>query len=221
MGLGCVLFQDGKPVAYSSRKLTNCETRYSVIELEFLGIVYALKNFRRLVLFNKCQVHTDHKPILGLLEKKFENLLVRIRKWIIQIQAFDISFHHITGEMNVLSDALSRNPLSAESEDDEDDTEYTVCFILKSAPLDLKQIAEATAADLVLKAVKQAINTSWSTPQSRKLASFYGMRHQLSIKRCSHDCNSEVVLKGGLVVIPEALVADFLQPIVDILIVAK
>ena len=45
-----------------------------MIELEFLAIVYALQKFLRLVLFNKCQVHTDHKPILGLLEKKLDNL---------------------------------------------------------------------------------------------------------------------------------------------------
>ena len=191
--------------------MNDCETRFSAIELEFLNIVYALKKFRRLILFNKCEVHTDHKPILGLLDKKLDNMLVRIQKWIIQIQAFDISFHYIAGKRNVLLDALSRNPLSVEPEDDElDDTEYTVCFMLKSSPLDLKRIAEATATNEGLKAVIEAVDNSWSTLQVRKLAPYYGMRDQLSVKRCSQGSESDVLLKGGMVVIPEGLVQDFL-----------
>ena len=159
-------------------------------------------------------MHTDHKPILGLLEKKLDNLPIRIQKWIIQIQVYDISFHYITGQTNVLFDALSRNPLCEQlEEDDLGGTEYTVCFILKSSPLDLKQIAEATATDSFLQSVIEAVNTSWCTPRACRLVLFYGVRDELSLKYCSHDKKSTVVLKSGLVVIPETLVQDVLLQI--------
>ena len=220
-GLGCVLLQDAKPVAYASRKLTSCEKRYSVIEKEFLGIVFALKKFRRLLLFNKCQLFTDHKPIMGMLEKRLDSLPVRIQKWIVQIQAFDISFSYIAGERNVLADALSRNSLDSTSinqlgEDFElDEAEYTVCFILKSVPLDLRKIADATTRDPLLSRVVTAIDNSWSGPADRKILPFYGMRDQLSTKRCSREEDSDVVLKGELVVIPECLVEQILLQVHD------
>lgn len=46
-GLGCVLLQDNKPVAYGSRALTEKEKRYSQIEKECLAIVYGCKRFEQ------------------------------------------------------------------------------------------------------------------------------------------------------------------------------
>ena len=219
-GVGCVLLQDNQPVAYASRKLTPCEKRYSVIEKEFLGIVFALKKFRRLLLFNKCQLFTDHKPIIGLLEKRLDSLPIRIQKWVVQIQAFDIHFHYIEGDRNVLADALSRNSLekvdNSPSDDLElDDAEYTICFILQKVPVDIKMVANATQSDCMLQQVKEAIVNSWNRPQDRKLVPFYGMREQLSIKRCSSDEQSDVILKGDLLVIPDSLVENLLLQLHD------
>ncbi len=82
--------------------------------------------------------------------------------------------------------------------------------MLKSLPLDLKRIAEATATNEGLKAVIEAVDNSWSTLLVRKLAPYYGMRDQLLVKCCSQGSESDVLLKGGMVVIPECLVQDFL-----------
>ena len=40
-GLGAVLLQEEKPVAYASRALTDAETRYGQIEKELLAIIFA------------------------------------------------------------------------------------------------------------------------------------------------------------------------------------
>ena len=44
-GLGAALIQDGRPVAYASRALTDCETRWAQIEKECLAILYGVKRF--------------------------------------------------------------------------------------------------------------------------------------------------------------------------------
>ncbi|GFO20541.1 polyprotein [Plakobranchus ocellatus] len=44
-GLGACLLQEGRPVAYASRALTECETRYAQIEREMLAIVFAAERF--------------------------------------------------------------------------------------------------------------------------------------------------------------------------------
>jgi hypothetical protein len=46
VGLGAVLLQDGRPVAFESRKLSPAEQNYAVIEHEMLGVIHALKTWR-------------------------------------------------------------------------------------------------------------------------------------------------------------------------------
>ncbi|GFS10371.1 Pol polyprotein [Elysia marginata] len=60
-GLGAVLVQDNKPVAYSFRSLTDTETRYAKIEKEMLAIVHACKKFDCFIFGKEVTVFTDHK----------------------------------------------------------------------------------------------------------------------------------------------------------------
>ena len=94
-GLGAALLQNDKVVAHASRKLTAVETRYSCIECEFLGILFVLNRFRKLLTGIKCEVHTDHKPILVLFNKHIDQLPIHIQKWTMHVQAFDINVTYI------------------------------------------------------------------------------------------------------------------------------
>jgi hypothetical protein len=58
-GLGCVLMQEGKVVAYASRQLRN----YPTHDLELAAVVHALKIWRHYMIGNKCQIFTDHKSL--------------------------------------------------------------------------------------------------------------------------------------------------------------
>lgn len=62
-GLGCVLVQHGKVIAYASRQLKPREQRYHTHDLELAAIVFALKLWRHYLYGEKCEIFTDHKSL--------------------------------------------------------------------------------------------------------------------------------------------------------------
>jgi len=208
LGLGAVLLQEGVPVVYVSRTLTDVEKRYSQIELEFLGLVFALNKLKLYVLGAEVDIQTDHLPILGLLRKPIDQLSNRLQRWVIGIQHYQFKITHIPGKSNVLADCLSRNAIpNSEMSEEERVPEVTICFVVNSQPVDVKSVARATAEDTELEEVLDAVELGWRDHNSRKL-SYYQFRHELSIKR-SNDYR--ILLKGDCVVIPRTLRAEVLR----------
>ena len=62
--LGAVITQDNRPIAFFSRKLSDCQTHYSVTEIELLSIFETLKEFRGMLLGQRIKIFTDHKNLL-------------------------------------------------------------------------------------------------------------------------------------------------------------
>jgi hypothetical protein len=79
-GLGCVLMQEGKVVAYASRQLRKYEQNYPTHDLELAAVVHALKIWRHYMIENKCQIFTDHKNLKYIFTQKDLNL--RKRRWL-------------------------------------------------------------------------------------------------------------------------------------------
>ena len=59
-GLGACMIQNGQPVSYASKSLTDIESRYSNIEREILGVVFALTRFHQYIYGRVVTVVTDH-----------------------------------------------------------------------------------------------------------------------------------------------------------------
>ena len=76
-GLGCVLMQEGKVVAYASRQLKPHEKNYPTHDLELAAIVFALKIWRHYLYGEKCFIYTDHKSLKYLLSQRELNLRQR------------------------------------------------------------------------------------------------------------------------------------------------
>ncbi|WVZ76319.1 hypothetical protein U9M48_024303 [Paspalum notatum var. saurae] len=70
-GLGCVLMQDGKVVAYGSRQLRKHEVNYPTHDLELAAVVYALKIWRHYLFGQRCEIYTDHKSLKYIFTQKF------------------------------------------------------------------------------------------------------------------------------------------------------
>ena len=80
IGLGCVLMQDGKVVAYASSQLKPHEQNYLSHDLELVALVFSLKIWRHYLYGEKCRIYTDHKSLKYLLTQKELNL--RQRRWL-------------------------------------------------------------------------------------------------------------------------------------------
>ena len=76
-GLGCVLMQGGKVVAYGSRKLKTHEQNYPTHDLELATMVFALKLWRCYFYGEKFQVYSDHKSLKYIFTQKDLNLQQR------------------------------------------------------------------------------------------------------------------------------------------------
>jgi hypothetical protein len=63
IGLECVLMQDGKVIAYSSRQLKRHERTYPTHDLELAAVVFALKSWRHYLYGETCDIYTDHKSL--------------------------------------------------------------------------------------------------------------------------------------------------------------
>lgn len=108
--LGAVLSQEEKtgerPVAYASRRLTETEARYSAIERELLGIVWAVDHFRPYIFGRKFEVHTDHRPLMWV--GKLKESSARITRWKELLSQYNMEVTYKPGRENVVADWLSR-----------------------------------------------------------------------------------------------------------------
>jgi hypothetical protein len=105
-GLGCVLMQEGKVVAYASRQLRKHEQNYPTHDLELAAVVHALKIWRHYMIGNKCQIFTYHKSLKYIFTQKDLNL--RQRRWLEFIKDCDLDIQYHPGKANVVADTLSR-----------------------------------------------------------------------------------------------------------------
>ncbi|GKC36097.1 putative reverse transcriptase domain-containing protein [Tanacetum coccineum] len=79
-GLGVVLMQRMKVIAYASRQLKIHKKNYTTHDLELEAVVFALKIWRHYLYGTKCVVFTDHKSLQHILDQK--DLNMRQRRWI-------------------------------------------------------------------------------------------------------------------------------------------
>ena len=68
-GLGASLIQDGQPIAYASKALSDAETRYTCTEQELLAVVFSIQRIHTYLYGRPFKVITDHKPLVMILNK--------------------------------------------------------------------------------------------------------------------------------------------------------
>ena len=110
-GLGCVLMQNDRVIAYASRQLKKHEENYPTHDLELAAVVFALKIWRHFLYGVPCRIFTDHKSLQYICTKKELNL--RQRRCLELIKDYDYTIEYHLGKANVVADALSRRPESS------------------------------------------------------------------------------------------------------------
>ncbi|KAL0561646.1 hypothetical protein IC582_002086 [Cucumis melo] len=130
-GLGCVLMQQGKVVAYASRQLKSHEQNYPTHDLELAAVVFPLKIWRHYLYDEKIQIFTDHKSLKYFFTQKELNM--RQRRWLELVKDYDFEILYHPGKANVVADALSRK------------VSHSAALITRQAPL-LRDLERAEIA---------------------------------------------------------------------------
>ena len=204
--LGAVVLQNGKPIEFAAKSLTDTQQRYSQIEKELLGVVFACKRFKYYCWgLENIKIETDHLPLVGILEKDINLLSPRIAAMRLELMSYPIHFDLVykPGREMVLADTLSRAcPQDTDlCEDLEQDALLSVCSVVIRSSTVMHKYQLATENDEELVIVRKYIEQGWPSEKkscgNRALA-FWNLRNSLSVV-------SGVVFYGSRLVIPIAL----------------
>jgi hypothetical protein len=105
IGLGGVLLQEGKPVAYFSEKLSGPSLNYSTYDRELYALVRTLETWQHYLWPKEFVIHSDHESLKHIRSQAKLNR--RHAKWVEFIESFPYVIKHKKGKENVIADALS------------------------------------------------------------------------------------------------------------------
>ena len=202
-GLGTCLLQEGEPIAYASKSLTDTETRYANIERELLAIVFTCQQFNTYILGRPFTVESDYKQLEMIHQKSLASALARLQQMLLQLQRYDVTVKYQPGKEMLLADALSRCPSRASWEIKLD---MRVNYIAFSKAW-IAKLKETMRKDPILGTVYQLTQQGW--PHQR--------RHTARMARAYWDFRDHLytdkglLLMGPRIVIPSCLREEYLQ----------
>ena len=212
--ISAIMTQDGHPIMYLSRKLSNSETNYSNIEREALAVVWATTRARHFLMDKKFTLCCDHKPLEFIFHPNREIPKIttaRLARWTILLAAFDYEIMYVKGDSIPHVDALSRlnfvegDELNIEYEDGHELGESVVQWT-ETDVLSLERLRWATSNDSILAKIMIRIRlNTWNncSPCERP---FKCVRDTLSV-------DNGIICKGDLVVPPAVLRKDVLKAV--------
>ncbi|KAK7088654.1 hypothetical protein V1264_022553 [Littorina saxatilis] len=205
IGVGAALLQDGKPIAFASKALTDTEQRYANIERELLAVVFGCTRFHTYIYGKHFVVESDHKPLEQVQKKSLASTPPRLQRMMLQLQHYDVTIQYRLGKEMILADSLSRlNPTPSKSISLEQSI-YAVQFSSDR----LQELRQKTDADPDLAALRDTIIDGWPDNAKllpKRLRDYWSCKDELSVE-------DDLVLKGDRIIIPAAMQAYILQNI--------
>ena len=197
-GLGAALLQEGQPIAFASRALTDVETRYAQIEKEMLAIVWSVEKFNQYTYGREVSVLSDHKPLEAIMKKPLANAPKRLQGMLMRLQKYTVHVTYEQGKNMFLADTLSRAYMP---NTDGKQVEFEHINAAQFVPVSesrFEALRNATACDEVLLCVKEMILKGWPEEKSEVPAPahpYFSFRDELTV----HD---GIIYKGQRVVVP-------------------
>jgi hypothetical protein len=115
-GIGAVLMQNRRPLAYLSQALKGKSLFISTYEKELLSLVMAVWKWRHYLLGKSFVVRTDQQALKYLLEQRVGT--AAHQKWVSKLQGYDFMVEYKRGRENKVADALSRVSYNETNADD-------------------------------------------------------------------------------------------------------
>ena len=198
-GLGAVIMQDGRPIAFASKALTSTESRYANIERELLAVVYGCERFHTYLYGKPFTVQSDHKPLEMIQLKNLHAAPPRLQRMLLRLQQYDVLIQYQPVKTLLLADGLSR--LQGAEENGEVELDVRVNLVQFSHEK-VQQLREETAMDEELGPLRDLIIDGWPDQQrqlAKLLKPYWSYRDELSI-------DNGIILKGSdQVLIPKSM----------------
>ena len=143
--LGAAIIQDGHPIAYWSKKLSDTQMKYNTTEKELLSIVLCMKEYHDILFGGRINVYTDHKNLT------FNTLSApRVMRWKMFLEQYDINLTFVPGKTNVLADCFSRlSQMDAPSPGENEGKGMRLAFRKIVVPKDEDDVFISTGVDSV------------------------------------------------------------------------
>ena len=201
-GLGAALLQNGLPICYASRALTDVETRYAQIEKELLAIVFALERFHQYTFARHVIVSSDHKPLESILKKPLFKAPRRLQGMLMRMQQYQVTVVYKPGKEMHLADTLSR-AFPSGNEDASPQEEFEQINLVNYLPITndrLSQIRENTSCE-ALQLLKEVILKGWpgdKTCLPSQIHPYFPYRDELTAQDGLLFCGERVIIPSNL-----------------------
>ena len=214
-GIGCSIFQDGKPVEYASRSLTRVERdSYAQIEREMAAIVFAATRFHTYIYGKQdVTIATDHRPLISIYKKSLSSAPRRLQRMLLQLQKYSFQLVYVPGSQLIVANTLSRACLPDETTETADadiaalaDAEQLDALKMVASPATIELIRSAADADDQYQLLRRQIDIGWHDASSVPPA--------LNEFKTFSDELAEVdglVFKGDRVIVPRDARAEILR----------
>ena len=204
-GLGAALLQDGKPVAYASRSLSEAEARYAQIEKECLAIVFACEKFDHYIYGHQgVTVHSDHQPLESIFKKHLAAALACLQHMLLCLQRYNLNIRYLCGSQMCVTNVLSHTLVIAKS----GQSLFINCLELVTGKEHSNvsyscsaDICMATSNDPVFQTLTKVILEGWPNLRANMqlvVCAYFNVRDELTV-------DSGLIYKGTRIVIPKSL----------------
>ena len=101
-GLGAVLLQEGQPICYASRTLTDTDTRYAQIEKELLAIVWSCDKFDQYIYGrDMVTIESDHEPLKAVFKKDIDKSPKRLQRMCLALQSYNLDVQERVADVHI------------------------------------------------------------------------------------------------------------------------
>jgi hypothetical protein len=195
---------------YASRALTPTQQKYAQIEKETLAIVFGTTKFHHFLFGNVVLVTSDHKPLEYIFNKPLHQALLRLQKMLLALQRYELRIVYKPGKELFIADALSRNYLEETKETLVQELEVNGVHLTAHLPISPEKYQEfqkATADDVVMQAVQDAVLEGWPKNKANTQAEikpYWTCKDEIS-------CVDGLLFKGNKLIVPKSLPPQMLD----------